>query len=126
MAFIFFNPNPSNQRVGDCTIRALCKALDKEWETAYIETACEGLKLHDMPSANHVWGSLLRKYGYEQRAMPSLCPDCTTVNKFTLEHPKGKYVLSCESHVVTAENGDFFDTWNSGEEVVLYYWQKGE
>lgn len=126
MAFIYYNPNPSNQRVGDCTIRALSKALDKEWETVYVETACEGLKLYDMPSANHIWGAVLRQHGYEQRALPSKCPACTTVEEFAKEHPKGVYVLSCESHTVAVEDGDYYDTWDSGEEVVLYYWQKGE
>lgn len=126
MPFVFYNPNPSNQRVGDCTIRALSKALDEEWETVYVETACEGLKMYDMPSANHVWGNVLRSHGYEQRAVPSICPDCITVKEFAQKHPKGKYVLSCQSHVVTLIDADYFDTWDSGEEVVLFYWQKGD
>lgn len=28
MAYKFFNPNPYNKRVGDCSVRALCKELE--------------------------------------------------------------------------------------------------
>ena len=125
MAYIYYNPNPSNQRVGDCTIRALCKALNKEWETAYVETACEGLKMHDMPCANHIWGAVLRNHGFEQRALPSRCPECTTVKEFAEEHRQGTYVLTCESHTVAVVDGDYFDTWDSGDEVVIYYFKEG-
>lgn len=126
MSFIVYNPNPSNQRVGDCTVRALSKALDKDWEDTYIELACEGLRYYDMPSANYVWGMLLTRYGFKQKMIPSICPACTTVDKFSKQHPQGTYVLACQSHTVAVVDGDYYDTWNSGEEVVLYYWQKEE
>lgn len=34
MPYVPFNPNPYFQRVGDCSVRAICKALDKKWEDA--------------------------------------------------------------------------------------------
>lgn len=30
-----YNPNPVGRSVGDCAIRAVAKALDVTWETAY-------------------------------------------------------------------------------------------
>jgi hypothetical protein len=27
-------------------------------------------------------------------------------------------------HVVTVSGGSYFDTWDSGEETVLFYWTK--
>ena len=30
-----YNSNPAHSRVGDCTIRALSKALNREWEQVY-------------------------------------------------------------------------------------------
>lgn len=35
----FYNPNPHGNRVIDCTVRALCKALDTDWDTAYCMIA---------------------------------------------------------------------------------------
>ena len=124
MSYIRYNPNPKNQRVGDCTVRALCKALDRDWESMYIELVCEGLKYCDMPSSNYVWGMLLRRYGYVQKMVPSICHNCTTVQEFTKQNPIGTFVLACQNHVVTAKDGNYYDSWDSGEEVVLYFWQK--
>lgn len=53
-----FNPNPRAQRVGDCVIRAICKALNLDWETAFSGVMVKACQLSDMPSANVVWGHI--------------------------------------------------------------------
>ena len=47
-----YNPNPKNARVGDCTIRAICKALNSDWETVFAGVMVKACQLSDMPSAN--------------------------------------------------------------------------
>lgn len=126
MAFVYYNPNPANHRVGDCAVRALSKALGKEWEDIYIGLCAEGLFYHDMPSADYVWGMYLRKYGFEQKIISSICPACTTVEKFAQDHPSGRYVVKTQNHVVAIAGGDFFDSWDSGNEIVLYFWEQEE
>lgn len=124
MAYVFFNPNPKNQIVGDCAVRAICKALGREWEDSYIGLCSEGLKYADMPSANYVWGMYLRRFGFVQKVIPSVCPQCVSVSKFAEDHQQGRFVLACQSHVVTVIDGDYYDSWDSGDEVVLYYFQQ--
>ena len=124
MAYEFFNPNPSNQRVGDCAVRAICKALGKDWEDVYVGLCAEGLIHNDMPSANYIWGLYLQKFGFEQKTVPSICPECISVRRFAAEHPKGRFVLACQNHVVTAIDRIYFDTWDSGDETVLYFYEK--
>lgn len=126
MAYQYFNPNPSSQRVGDCVIRAICKVLGKDWEDVYIGLCYEGLIYNDMPSANYVWGMYLRKYGFIQNSVPSTCPDCISVMKFAEDHPKGRYLLACQNHVVAVVDGIYYDTWDSGHEVILYFYSKEE
>jgi len=126
MPYRFYNPNPANIRVGDCTIRALSKALGKDWEETYISLCAEGLLYHDMPSADYVWGMYLRKHGYKMEAISSICPDCTTVQSFSEAHPEGTYVVKTQNHVICIHDGDWYDTWNSAEEIILYFWQKEE
>jgi len=121
--YIGYNTNPSGKRVGDCAVRAISKALNLTWEDAYLSLVTEGLRFHDMPSSNYVWGMLLHRYGFEQHLMPS-CPFCKTVSEFTEDHPEGIYVLATDNHVVTAIDGDYFDSWDSGDEIVNYYWSK--
>lgn len=124
MPYVFYNPNPKNKRVGDCSVRAISKAIGIDWSDAYIGLSAEGLALRDMPSANVVWGMFLKKYGFEEHMISSICPDCTSVKKFAKDHPKNIYVLATQNHVVAVVNGDYYDTWDSGDEIVLYFYEK--
>ena len=55
--------------------------------------------------------------------LPDQCPICYTVEKFCWEHPRGLFLLATGSHVVAVENGDYYDAWDSGNEVPIYYWE---
>ena len=122
--WINFNNNPSGKRIGDCAVRAVSKAIGQSWTDTYIGLASEGLALRDMPSANYVWGMYLKKYGFEEHMISSVCPNCVSVSKFAKNHPKGRYVLACQNHVVACIDGSFYDSWDSGDEIVLYYYKK--
>lgn len=122
MAYIKYNANPAHARVGDCTVRAVSLALGLDWETAYIKLCVHGYMLRDMPSADHVWWDFLETNGFRRHGIPSDCPACSTVREFCRAHPAGVYVIATEKHVLTAIDGDFYDTWDSGDEIVLQYW----
>lgn len=122
--YSYFNPNPAGARVGDCTVRAISKATGEDWERVYCGLCAEGMRLCDMPSANHVWGAYLRRHGFRRYALPDACPDCYTVADFCRDHPSGVYVLSLSGHVVCVKDGHYHDTWDSGAGVPAYYWQK--
>lgn len=124
--FINYNANPINRRAGDCTVRAISKALDQSWEQTYLDMSLEGVVLCDMPSANHVWGKYLRSKGFERKIIPDSCPDCYTVKDFCDDHPRGTYILALDGHVVTVIDGAYYDTWDSGNEIPIYYWQRKE
>ena len=127
MAWVKFNANPIGKRVGDCTVRAISKATDQDWESTYSALAAEGFFLCDMPSANHVWGAYLRRKGYARSIIPDTCPDCYTVEDFCRDNPCGVYILALPSHVIAVIDGDWYDTWDSGQEVPIYFWErKGE
>lgn len=124
MAWIEYNPNPKRSRVGDCAVRAVAKATNQDWDSAYSALAVKGYAMADLPSANHVWGAYLKEKGFRREVVPNTCPDCYTVEDFCRDHPRGMFVLALEGHVVTVYDGDYFDTWNSGNEPVLYFWYK--
>ena len=125
--FVQWNPNPAAARVGDCVIRAICGVTGKAWEDVYLSLACEGLIMGDMPNANNVWGSYLRSMGYKRHVIPDTCPDCYTVAQFAQDHPRGRYVLALNGHVVCVKDGgNYYDTWDSGDELPVYYWSKDE
>ena len=126
MPYQFFNPNPKYQRVGDCAVRAVCKALGTDWDDAYVSLCAEGLVWKDMPSSNFVWGMYLKRFGYREHIISSSCPDCVSVEEFSRSHRKGRYVLATQNHTVCVVDGVYYDSWDSGNEIVLYYYQKEE
>ena len=119
-----WNPNPVGRRVGDCSVRAIARALGVDWETAYALLAKAGYQMGDMPSSDSVWGAVLRQNGFYRRAIPSSCPDCFTAEDFCKEYPEGIYVLSFGGHVATVEDGVLYDSWDSGDEVPQYFWYR--
>ena len=123
-----YNPNPTGRRVGDCAVRAVAKALDTDWETAYTMLAANGFLMGDMPSSDSVWGATLRQHGFIRESVPNTCPDCYTAEDFCNDHPdNGTYVLGFGGHVATVKNGGIlFDSWDSSQEIPQFYWRKGK
>jgi hypothetical protein len=122
--FIEYNPNPEQAIVGDCVVRAIAKLMQIDWESAYVGVVSQGFLMRDMPSSNAVWGAYLKKNGYKRHTLPDTCPDCYTVEDFCRDYPKGRYLLCTGTHVVTVVDGNYYDTWDSGNETPLYYWTK--
>lgn len=121
----YYNPNKRNRKVvGDCTVRAVSKALGISWETAYIDLVMQGYYLADMPSSNAVMSSYLHSKGFSKHIIPDLCPDCYSIEDFAKEHPKGTYILGTGTHVVCIKDGVIYDAWDSSDEVPIYYYQK--
>lgn len=124
--YVFYNPNPEGKSVGDCVVRAISKLLNKPWEQVYIELCLQGFMSGDMPSSNSVWITYLKNKGYKKYLIPDSCPDCYTVSDFTDEHHVGAFLLGTGEHVVTVIDGNYYDSWNSGKEIPIYYFTKGE
>lgn len=124
--FVYYNPNPANNHVGDCVVRAISKVTGQDWEKTYLEVALQGYMLKDMPSANYVWGAYLLENGFKRYIIPNTCPDCYTVRDFCKEYPQGVYLLATGTHVVAVQDGDYYDAWDSGNEIPIYYWHKEE
>ena len=122
--FRYLNVNPDKILVPDCTVRAITVLTGKTWEEVYDGICAEGKLMHNMPSSNAVWSQYLRKLGYIRTPLPDTCPYCYTVDEFCHDHPKGKYLLALYEHVVAVVDGYYYDTWDSGNMTVLYFWEK--
>lgn len=122
--YIPFNPNPDKKLVGDCVIRAVSKVTNQDWKTTYINIVLQGFIMHDMPTSNAVWGAYLYSKGFKRAVIPNTCPDCYTVKDFCKDNQKGIFLLATGTHVVAVENGDYYDSWDSGDEIPIYYWRR--
>lgn len=121
MAWQFFNPNPLGKFVGDCTIRAICAATGLSWYEVHRQQCDLSRIMANMPSSNEVWWELLRLHGYKWVKMFDQCPDCYTVADFAYDHPDGYYILGPKEHAIAVIDGNWYDTWDSGATVPLYY-----
>lgn len=122
--YIYENMNPKYARVGDCVIRALSSNMKRSWDSVYSELAGYGYSMKDMPSSNAVFNALLKDHGYKREIISDQCPECYTVRDFCRDHPNGFYILGTGSHVISVKNGDYYDTWDSGNEIPVYYYWK--
>ena len=122
--YIYYNPNPLKLSVGDCTIRAISKVTNQTWKQTYLDLLTQGFIMYDMPSSNRVWSELLKMYGFRKFYKPDMCPDCYTIKEFCYDHPIGEYVVGTGEHVVAVINGNYYDSWDSGNEIPIYYFER--
>lgn len=120
------NKNKLGRIVGDCVIRAISTLLNQSWDETYIGIAIQGFISADMPSSDDVWGDYLIYKGYERCVLPHECPNCLTVREFDERYDKGRYLLFVGGHVVTCIDGNYYDTWDSGDKTVIYFFRERE
>lgn len=122
--FVQMNPNPLRKTVGDCVIRAISTATERDWDEVYLELMLIGYEMKDMPNANEVWGTYLRRNGFTRQNILNTCPDCYTVREFAADNPIGTFVLGTGTHAICVKQGNYYDTADSGDEVPVYVWKK--
>lgn len=84
----------------------------------------EGYLEKDYPNYNSIWWSYLTRNGWKRYLIPDTCPLCYTLKHFTEDHNKGVYIVGDGSHTVAVVDGNYIDTWNSGNIPILYYFRK--
>ena len=50
--------------------------------------------------------------------------DFYTVEDFCRDNPNGIFILPLQSHVIAVIDGNYYDTWRSGDEIPIYVWNK--
>lgn len=123
--YIAYNPNPvRSDPVGDCAVRAIAKALDVTWENAYTKLSTNGFLMGDIMNSDAVLAAVLRSAGFKRGAVDNECPDCYTVADFAEDNKDGTYVVKSDGHVATIIDGNLFDTFDSSNRTLLWFWEK--
>lgn len=127
--FILHNENPDKRKTIDCVIRGVSFVTGESWEDTFLGIAVECIKYHDMPECNYIWAGYLKRKGFTKYLLPDTCPDCYRVRDFCRDFPVGTYLLVIINyehggHVVAVKDGDYYDIWDSGNEVPSYFWRK--
>ena len=124
--WIYGNPNPYGKHVGDCTVRAIANATGRGWYETYFALCLQGAIMCDMPSSNAVTTAYLKRIGFRRRTIPDNCPECYCVEDFCADHPNGTFVIGTGSHLLAVIDGKYCDSWESGRETPVYYFEKTE
>ena len=117
------NPNPLGKQTGDCVVRAIAIATQRSWRSVYRDLCKAGEIECEMPNSNVVWGTYLTDQGFKQFLLPDSCPRCITVRAFCERYPRGTYIIGTGSHAICTIDGDWYDSWDSGECVPNYFWK---
>ena len=121
--WIYANPNPANKQVPDCVIRAICIALNKTWLEVSDELYSIARREYSVTCDDHIWGEYLYSLGFEPFLLPFNCPKCVTINEFTKYYPEGCYIIGTGKHAVAIINGNYYDSWDSGNEIPSFFWR---
>lgn len=121
----YYNPNPLKKETGDCVVRAIVKATGKDWDTVYKELFEIGFELKVMPNMDEAWKEYLKRAGFIYHPIKvkkgSKRP---TVDGFARKNKEGTFVLRVANHIVTCEEGFYYDIWDSGDKSMYGYYEK--
>ena len=109
----YYNPNPAGRIVGDCTIRAVAKALGTDWDTAATYLFVASFQMKDVQNANSAVASVLLQNGFRRDVLPDTCSGCTTFEDYVRENQNGTHVL-CAGRTVQAQVGSDHATRGAG------------
>lgn len=116
-----YNPNPKERNIGDCTLRSYCAAFNISWDQAF-DIASRVAK-ENSSMIQYVADKVLTEEfnctvseKYNKKTVKS--KDRITVNEFAMTHPYGTYILHVRQHQVTVKNGEYWDSWDSGEKKI--------
>ena len=142
MRYEYYNPSPKKRvradgtpmkwHKGDCTTRALSKALDLSWHETFKLQCEEASKQCDNTTAKSVTKAILLANGYKQgiidqdwvRRHHSRPTVKQVIDSAVRKFGHRKFVVNCTHHLVAAEGDTLYDTWDSGNETAWTWYYK--
>lgn len=124
--FHYYQPNKKDSKDNhdDCVIRGISRVNNLVWTDALSALVTYSLKLWNMPSSREVYGAYLKDHEFEYHGISNKKgTKRPTVWSFTKDHPQGRYLLNVANHVVAVVDGEYWDTWDSGEKCLYGYYE---
>lgn len=128
--FVYYQPNAKDikDKYGDCTIRALSKALNVSWLEAFdltIPICREGQVTNVFDAPVEIRNEFLEKLGFAyNKVSNSKGTKRPTVASFAKAHPTGTFIVNVAHHEVAVVDGKYYDTWDSGSCSLYGYYEK--
>lgn len=116
MIYRYYNANPRQLHVNDCTVRAISLATKKNWDQTYQELSDFARAQAIMPDdVNYIDEYLERHFYkiYDRKSNRQL-----TVGDFVLDHPYGTYLITMNGHITCAIDGVIYDTFDPSSRFI--------
>lgn len=126
-ALRYFNANPRNKHTTDCVVRAICTALEQDYETTVRELTELYLKTGYDASEKRCYGKYLELKGWKKQPQPRKANN----TKYTGEEFCKIFHGTCVAHIgghhlVCIKDKKVLDIWDSTEGCIGNYWVKGK
>lgn len=112
----YYNANPNNRFIDDCTLRAISLLTGRSWHEIYAELSY--LANNDSLMMDSV--QFIEKYLDDR--YPRECHYSKTVGEFAKEYPYGKYAITTNGHITAIIDGDIYDTFNPSDRIMRCAW----
>ena len=129
--YVYYQPNKKDLKdeFGDCTIRALTKALNVTWLEAFDMTIpiCREYQVTNMFAAPaYIERQMIERLGFKYYGVSNKKGSKRpTVDSFAKDHPEGVYILNVANHEVACVDGKYYDTWDCGARSLYGFYEKG-
>lgn len=113
----FYNNNPHNRYIDDCTLRAISLLTNRDWHDVYEELSYLANKDSlMMDSVVFIEDYLDDRYRRE-------CHYSKTIGEFAEEYPHGKYAVTTSGHITAIIDGIIYDTFDPSEKIMRCAWK---
>lgn len=113
----YYNNNPYNRHIDDCSIRAISLLTNRDWHSVYDELSDyankRGLMMDSVESIEE----------YLDERYPRECHYAKTIGEFAEEYPYGKYAISTNGHLSAILDGYVMDTFDPRNKVMRCAWR---
>lgn len=123
--FTFYNANPKGKKTTDCVIRAICTALNEDYETTAKGLLETWLKSgYDMSDVK-CFGKYLEIKGWKKQKQPRKADNTKYTGKDFVKLFKGTCLANIGGHhIVCIKDGKVLDIWDSTDGCIGNYWIK--
>lgn len=113
----YYNNNPHNRYIDDCTIRAISVLTNRTWNDIYDELSdFANSKSLMMDSVESIENYLDNRY-------PRECHYSKKVGEFAEEHPYGRYAVTMNGHITAIIDGIIYDTFDPSNRIMRCAWK---
>lgn len=127
------NLNPKNKKTGDCVIRAIANAEQKEWDIVYMRLCSIGLRLCELPNCKRTYEKYLEQNQWYKHKQPRK----ENGKKYTIEEwcqilwdreRYGSVLFTMANHMTVVKihkDGCVLeDLWDCSYKTVSNYWTR--